>query len=71
VMEILKTKLKSPVYLQHSGRLLMALAPLPEEKRRVVLSAVFQDRKTVEEKAKRGELPVEVLEIYYYLHDIR
>ena len=71
VMEILKTKLKSPVYLQHSGRLLMALAPLPEEKRRVVLSAVFQDRKTVEEKAKRGELPVEVLEIYNYLHDFR
>ncbi len=41
VMEALWVKLTSPVYLQHSGRLLMVLAPLPPEVRKSVLEAVF------------------------------
>ncbi|AKT34118.1 malate synthase [Pyrobaculum sp. WP30] len=69
IMEILKTKLKSPMFLQHGGRLIMALALLPDEERDVVLHAVFTPRDQVEKLVKAGRLPNYALEIYDYLHD--
>jgi malate synthase len=69
IMEILKTKLKSSMYLQHGGRLIMALAPLPDEERDAVLHAVFTPRDQVEKLVKAGRLPNYALEIYDYLHD--
>ena len=71
IMEILRAKLKSPMYLQHGGRLIMALAPLPEEERRVALRAVFMPREQVEQLVKEGKMPRHVLELYDYVHDIR
>jgi malate synthase len=69
IMEILKTKLKSPMYLQHGGRLIMALAPLPDEERDAVLHAAFTPRDQVEKLVKAERLPNYALEIYDYLHD--
>jgi malate synthase len=69
IMEILKTKLKSPMYLQHGGRLIMALAHLPDEERDAVLHTVFTPRDQVEKLVKAGRLPNYALEIYDYLHD--
>nr|KJR73270.1 MAG: malate synthase [Thermoproteus sp. AZ2] len=71
IMQILKAKLKSPMYLQHGGRLIMVLAPLPEEERNAALNAIFTPREQVEKLVKEGELPQYVLEIYDYVHDIR
>jgi len=71
IMEILRAKLKSPMYLQHSGRLIMALAPLPDEIRDAALKAVFMPREEVEKLVASGRLGKEVLEIYNYVHDIR
>ncbi|MFN3805104.1 MAG: malate synthase [Pyrobaculum sp.] len=65
IMEILKAKLKSPMYLQHGGRLIMALAPLPEEVRKRALEVIFSP---IEKAEKTGGL---LLEIYKYIHDIR
>lgn len=71
VMDILKAKLKSPMYLQHSGRLLMALAPLPDELRQTALAAIFSEREAVERLVRQGAAPPSLLEIYDYVHDIR
>ncbi|MGC8994403.1 MAG: malate synthase [Pyrobaculum sp.] len=71
IMEILKAKLKSPMYLQHSGRLIMALSPLPDEERDLVLRALFTPREEVERMVKEGRLKPFVLELYDYIHDIR
>jgi len=71
IMEILKTKLKSPMYLQHSGRLIMALAPLPDEERDLALKALFTPREEVERLVREGRLRPQVLELYDYIHDNR
>gem|GEM_PF-2144830 len=59
------------MYLQHGGRLIMALAPLPDEVRDAALKAVFMPREEVERLVASGRLGKEVLEIYDYVHDIR
>ena len=71
IMEILKAKLKSPMYLQHGGRLIMALAPLPDEERDAVLRAIFSPREEVERLVKEGRLKPNALELYDYVHDVR
>ncbi|MEM1598509.1 MAG: malate synthase, partial [Pyrobaculum sp.] len=71
IMDILKAKLKSPMYLQHGGRLIMALAPLPDEVRDAALQAVFMPREEVVKLVNSGRLSPQVLEIYDYVHDIR
>lgn len=71
IMDILRAKLTSPMYLQHSGRLIMALAPLPDEERGAVLQAMFSPREEVERLVKEGRLKPYVLELYDYVHDIR
>lgn len=71
VMEILKAKLKSPMYLQHGGRLITVLAPLPDEERGLVLRALFTPREEVERLVKEGRVRPFVLELYDYVHDIR
>ncbi|ABP50084.1 malate synthase [Pyrobaculum arsenaticum] len=71
IMEILRAKLKSPMYLQHGGRLIMALAPLPDEERDAVLRAIFSPREEVERLVKEGKLKPYALELYDYVHDVR
>jgi malate synthase len=71
IMDILKAKLKSPMYLQHGGRLIMALAPLPEEERETALRAMFAPRQQVERLVGEGKIGKHVLELYDYVHDIR
>lgn len=71
IMEILRAKLKSPMYLQHGGRLIMALAPLPDEERDAALRAIFTQREEVERLVREGKLKPYVLELYDYIHDIR
>ncbi|MEM4493332.1 MAG: malate synthase [Pyrobaculum sp.] len=71
IMEILRAKLKSPMYLQHGGRLIMALAPLPDEERDAVLRAIFSPRDEVERLVKEGKLKPYALELYDYVHDVR
>ncbi|ABL88506.1 malate synthase [Pyrobaculum islandicum DSM 4184] len=71
IMDILKVKLTSPMYLQHGGRLIMVLAPLPDEERSTVLRALFTPREEVEKLVKEGKLKSYVLELYDYIHDIR
>jgi len=69
IMDILRLKLRSPMYLQHSGRLIMAIAPLPDEVRDAVLQALFMPRDEVERLVSSGKLSEKVLEIYDYIHD--
>ena len=71
IMDILRAKLKSPMYLQHGGRLIMALAPLPDEARDAALQAVFRPREEVVRLVESGQLSRQVLEIYDYVHDVR
>lgn len=71
IMEILRAKLKSPMCLQHGGRLIMALAPLPDEERDAVLRAIFSPREEVERLVKEGKLKPYALELYDYVHDVR
>ncbi len=71
IMEILRAKLKSPMYLQHGGRLIMALAPLPDEERDAMLRAIFSPREEVERLVREGKLKPYALELYDYVHDIR
>ncbi|MEM4024288.1 MAG: malate synthase, partial [Pyrobaculum sp.] len=71
IMEILRAKLKSPMYLQHGGRLIMVLAPLPDEERDAVLRAIFLPRDEVERLVKEGKLKPYALELYDYVHDVR
>ncbi|MEZ0248337.1 MAG: malate synthase, partial [Thermoproteus sp.] len=71
IMEILKAKLKSPMYLQHGGRLIMALAPLPDEVRDAALQAMFMPREEVQRLVASGRLDKQILELYDYVHDIR
>ena len=71
IMDILKAKLKSPMYLQHGGRLIMALAPLPEEERETALRAMFAPRQQVEQLVSEGKIGKHILELYDYVHDIR
>lgn len=71
IMEILRAKLKSPMYLQHGGRLIMVLAPLPDEERDAVLRAIFSPREEVERLVKEGKLKPYALELYDYVHDAR
>ena len=71
IMDILQAKLKSPMYLQHGGRLIMVLAPLSEEERKIALRVMFAPREQVENLVREGKLSNHILDIYYYIHDIR
>ncbi|MGC9117901.1 MAG: malate synthase [Thermoproteus sp.] len=71
IMEILKVKLTSPLYVQHGGRVVMVLSPLPPEEREQALVALFGPRDRVERLVAEGKLRKEILEIYDYIHDIR
>ena len=71
IMNILRAKLKSPMYIQHGGRLIMALAPLPDEERDAMLQAIFMPREEVLKLVEAGRLSKKALEIYDYVHDIR
>ncbi len=71
IMDILKTMLKAPIYLQHSGRLIMVLAPLPEEERRMALGVMFAPREQIENLIREGKLSKYILYIYDYIYDVR
>lgn len=72
IMDVLYRQLTSPRYLQHSARLLFAIAEADDEERERILEAVFSSsREEVVAKIKEGKLPAYVLEVHDYVYDYR
>jgi len=72
IMDTLYKQLTSERYLQHSARLLFAIAEADEKRREQILKAVFSEsREEVIKKIQAGELPEEMLHIHDYVYDYR
>jgi len=72
IMEILRRKLTSPRYIQHSGRVLFELAPLNDEERIKAMEAIFSpSREHVVKMVESGELDRKHLELHDYIYDYR
>ncbi|MEM0472874.1 MAG: malate synthase [Sulfolobales archaeon] len=72
IMEILRRKLTSPRYIQHSGRVLFELAPLNDEERIKAMEAIFSpSREHVVRMVESGELDRKYLELHDYIYDYR
>ena len=71
IMDLLKSQLLSPVYIQHSARVLFVIAQAGTEERRKMLDAFFAlSRAEVAGRVKAGSLPESTLSAYDYVHDI-
>jgi malate synthase len=71
IMELLKRQLLSPIYIQHSARVLFALAEANEREREQILEAIFDlSREEVVKQTKAGAESQSVLAAYDYVHDI-
>jgi malate synthase len=85
IMDVLKRQLVSPLYIQHSPRVLFVIADKDDETRERILDAIyyvdkdgnpiFRDsgepsRKKVVEAALRGIVPNYAIEAHDYVHDV-
>jgi malate synthase len=71
IMDILKRQLLSPLYIQHSARVLFVLAPANEQERVQLLEAIFTlSREEVVERVHEGTLNKSALDAHDYIYDI-
>ena len=72
IMEILRRKITSPRYIQHSGRVIFELSPLNDEERIKAMEAIFSpSREHLLKMIERGELDKKHLELHDYIYDYR
>ncbi len=71
IMELLKRQLLSPRYLQHSARVLFALAEASAEERKQILDAIFDlSREEAAKRVKTGALDAKALAAHDYVYDV-
>ena len=71
IMEILKRQLLSPRYIQHSARVLFAMAQANEPERAQILDAIFDlSREEIVKRVQAGNLSKAALNAHDYVYDI-
>jgi len=71
IMELLKRQLLSPRYIQHSARVLFAVAQADERRRGDILDALFDlSREEVVKRVQAGKMDKGVLAVHDYVFDI-
>ena len=71
IMDILKRQLLSPRYIQHSARVLFAVAPADQKERVQILDSIFDlSREEIVERVQAGSIAQAALDAHDYVYDI-
>jgi malate synthase len=71
IMELLKSQLLSPRYIQHSARVLFVVGQANDQERAQILDAIFDlSREEVEKRVQAGRLNKSILSAQDYVYDV-